>query len=152
MMAEESQSGKWALAPIPKMNAEGATHYSNQGGSSWFVLNDSPNSEIAADFLAKTFGSSTELYNTLLKEKSIIGTFLPATDVEAYEETSEFFSNQQVNKLLGDWMTKIPAVDTGAFSAEAQNSLVSVTPAILEGGDLAENLATAEEQFKQSIQ
>ena len=72
--------------------------------------------------------------------------------MEAYEETSEFFSNQQVNKLLGDWMTKIPAVDTGAFSVEAQNSLVSVTPAILEGGDLAENLATAEEQFKQSIQ
>ena len=134
------------------MNVEGATHYSNQGGSSWFVLNDSANSEIAADFLAKTFGSSTELYNTLLKEKSIIGTFLPATDVEAYEETSEFFSNQQVNKLLGDWMTKIPAVDTGAFSAEAQNSLVSVTPSILEGEDLKENLATAEEQFEQSIQ
>ncbi|MDU6437346.1 MAG: ABC transporter substrate-binding protein [Lachnospiraceae bacterium] len=152
LMAEESQSGKWALAPIPKMNVEGATHYSNQGGSSWFVLNDSANSEIAADFLAKTFGSSTELYNTLLKEKSIIGTFLPATDVEAYEETSEFFSNQQVNKLLGDWMTKIPAVDTGAFSAEAQNSLVSVTPSILEGEDLKENLATAEEQFEQSIQ
>ena len=152
IIQSEDQSGKWKIAPVPKMSTEGATHYSNQGGSSWFVLKNSKNSELAADFLSKTFGGSTELYNTLLSEKSIIGTYLPASDVEAYDQEFEFFGGQQVNKLLADWMSKIPAVDTGAFSAEAQSALLGVTPSILEGGDLTENLQDAEQQFEQSIQ
>ncbi len=152
IIAEPEQSGKWAVAPIPKMSVEGATKASNQGGSSWFVLNNSKNAEKAADFLAKTFGGSTELYNTLLGEKNIIGTYLPASDVEAYNAKDEFYGGQEVNKLLADWMAQIPAVNTGAFSAEAQAALTAVMPQYLAGGDMAECLEEAAAQFEQSIQ
>ena len=69
------------MAPIPKMSTEGATHYSNQGGSSWFVLKNSKNAEAAAKFLAETFGGSAELYDSLMKSNNIIGTYLPASDM-----------------------------------------------------------------------
>ncbi len=152
IMAQADQSGKWAAAPVPMLSTEGATQYSNQGGSSWFVLQNSANSELAADFLSKTFGESTELYNTLLREKSIIGTYLPASDVEAYSEGSEFFGGQKLNQELAAWMEKIPAVDTGAFSAEAQSALTAVTPNILAGSELEAELKSAEEQFEQTVQ
>ena len=152
ILAAEDQSGKWAVAPIPKMSTEGATHYSNQGGSSWFVLADSPNAEVAADFLAKTFGSSTDLYNTLLAGKNIMGTYLPASDAEAYDAEDEFYGGQKVNADLANWLSQIPAVNTGAFSAEAQAALLAVTPNYLSGGDLDECLAEAATQFEQSIQ
>ena len=152
ILAAEDQSGKWAVAPIPKMSTEGATHYSNQGGSSWFVLADSPNAEVAADFLAKAFGSSTDLYNTLLAGKNIMGTYLPASDAEAYDAEDEFYGGQKVNADLANWLSQIPAVNTGAFSAEAQAALLAVTPNYLSGGDLDECLAEAATQFEQSIQ
>lgn len=151
ILAADDQSGKWAVAPIPKMDADEATQYSNQGGSSWFVLKNSKNSDLAADFLAKTFGESKDLYNTLLENKSIIGTYLPAADVAGYDQKSDFFGGQQVNKTLADWMSKIPAVDTGAFSAEAQAALTAVTPGILSGSDLNTSLKDAEKQFEQSV-
>lgn len=148
----EDQSGKWAVAPIPTMSVEGATNRSNQGGSSWFVLKNSANAEAAAQFLANTFAGSTDLYNTLLEGANIMGTYLPASDVEAYNIEDEFYGGQQVNKDLATWMSEIPAVDTGAFSAEAQSALLAVTPQILEGEDLASCLEEAETQFTQLTQ
>ena len=151
-MAGEDQSGKWKMAPIPKMSTEGATHYSNQGGSSWFVLKNSKNAEAAAKFLGKTFGGSVEMYDSLMKSNNIIGTYLPASDCEAVEAASDFFSGQQINKTLVEWEALIPSVNTGAFSAEAQSALLAVTPNILNGSDLDTELAAAEEQFNQTIQ
>lgn len=152
IMAAEDQSGKWAVAPIPAMSVAGATQYSNQGGSSWYVLNHSKNADAAAEFLANTFAGNTELYNTLLSANNIVGTYLPASEVAAYSEPSEYYGGQTVNADLADWLSKIPAVDTGAFSAEAQAALLAVTPEYLAGGDLNTCLETAAKQFEQSIQ
>lgn len=152
IIQQEDQSGKWAVAPVPTMSTEGATHYSNQGGSSWFVLKDAENADLAADFLAKTFGGNKDLYNTMLSEKNILGSYLPAADVEAYDMKNEFYGGQQVNKDFAAWVEEIPAVNTGAFSAEAQAALLAVTPQYLAGGDLDTCLEQAEGQFEQSIQ
>lgn len=148
----KDQSGKWGVAPIPKLNAEGATNRSNQGGSSWFVLNDGSNSKLATDFMKKTFAGSTELYDTLLKEKNIIGTYLPASDSKAYDEPQEFYGGQKLNRDFSNWLSEVPEVDTGAYSTEAQAALLAVTPNILKGEDLDKCLKEAEEQFNQSIQ
>lgn len=147
---EQSQSGKWAVAPVPKMSTPDAVQYSNQGGSSWFVLKNAKNADLATDFLKKTFGENKDLYNTLLKEKNILGTYIPASDVDGYEQASEFFGGQKVNKLLSEWLEKIPAVDTGAYTAEAMAALLSVTPDILSGADLTEAFDKASEQFEQA--
>lgn len=152
IMAAEDQSGKWAVAPVPKLSTEGATNKSNQGGSSWYVLNNAKNAEVAADFLAKTFAGSTELYNTLLKSSNIVGTYLPAASVDAYKEPSKYYGGQTLNADLASWLKEIPAVDTGAFSAEAQAALLAITPEYLAGGNLDDCLKNASEQFNQSVQ
>lgn len=152
IMAAEDQSGKWAVAPIPKLSIEGAANCSNQGGSSWFVLNNGKNADLAADFLAKTFAGDKELYNTLLEQKNIIGTYLPASIVPAYGIEHPFYGGQKVNDDLAAWLEQVPVVNTGAFTAEAQAALTAVTPKILEGADLDECLKEAAAQFEQSIQ
>lgn len=152
IMGGADQSGKWKMAPVPKLSVEGATQYSNQGGSSWFVLKNAKNAEAAAKFMANTFGGSTELYNSLLESNNIIGTYLPASEVDALNAESEFFSGQQINKTLVDWEALIPAVNTGAFSAEAQSALLAVTPNILNGSDLDTELEAAAAQFDSMIQ
>lgn len=152
IMAAADQSGKWAVAPVPKLNATGATNKSNQGGSSFYVLSNGKNADVAADFLAKTFGGSTELYDTLLASKNIVGTYLPAASVAAYETEHEFYGGQKVNADLAAWLSEIPPVNTGAFSSEAQAALTAVTPAFLAGDDLEKCLQEATAQFEQSIQ
>jgi len=152
IMNNPEHSGKWALAPIPKMNIPGAVKYSNQGGSSWFILSKAPQRKAAESFMAKTFGNSVELYDTLLRGKTILGTYLPGMKASAFNEGSPFYAGQKVNMELADWASKIPAVNTGAFSAEAQASLVSITPRLLGGADYVQLMKEAESQFKQKIQ
>lgn len=152
IMASEDQAGKWAVAPLPKLSTEGATQYSNQGGSSWFILAGSEHADVAADFFAQTFGKSTDLYNTMLEQKNIIGTFLPASDVPAYSSAHAFYGGQMVNADFSSWLAEIPAINTGAFSIEAQNALLGVTPDILGGADLDACLESAAVQYDQSIQ
>lgn len=149
--AAEDQSGKWAVAPVPKLSVDGATNKSNQGGSSWYVLQKGKNSEAAAKFLANTFAGNTELYNTLL-ESNIMGTYLPASAVAAYDTEDAFYGGQKINADFAAWVAEIPAVDIGAFSSEAQAALIAVTPAILKGEDLDTCLAEAAKQFEQTIQ
>lgn len=151
--AGTDQSGKWKLAPIPVLSGiEGATNRSNQGGSSIFVLANGAHAEEAAQFLADSFGANTELYNTLAKDANIMGTYLPASGVEAYSTPDEFFSGQQINVTLAGWIPEIPAINPGAYSAEAQAALLAVTPDILSGSDLETALSAAETQFNASVQ
>ncbi len=150
--AAADQSGLWKVAPVPKLSIEGATNKSNQGGSSWFVLAKGKNADVAADFMAKTFGGSTELYNTLVEQKNIMATYLPASNVPAYDVEDEFFSGTKINKTLAEWIGQIPVVESGVYTAEAQSALLAVTPDIIAGSDLDKCLKQAEEQFSQMIQ
>ena len=150
--AAKDQSGKWGVAPIPKLNVEGATNRSNQGGSSWFVLNGSNNSKLATKFIKTTFGENKELYETLLKEKNIMGTYLPAANSDAYEVEDKFNGGQKVNHDLSVWLSEVPEVNTGAYTAEAQAALLGVSPEIYKGHDLTDSLKEAEKQFDQSIE
>jgi len=150
--AAADQSGKWKVAPIPTLDGvQGSTNKSNQGGSSWYVLKNSANSKLAVDFLAKTFAGNKDLYNTLLKKANIMGTYLPASGVSAYDEEDAFFSNQKVNSILAGWIPDIPVVNTGAYTSEAQAALLAVTPDILAGKDQTVCLQNAEKQFDQTI-
>ena len=150
--AATDQSGLWKVAPLPTLSTKGAGNKSNQGGSSWYVLANGKNADVAADFLAKTFGGSTELYNTLATKANIMGTYLPASTVEAYSAEDAFFSNQKVNEILASWISEIPTVNTGAYTNEAQAALLAVTPDLLAGKDFKECMSQATEQFNQSVQ
>ena len=81
IMKGEGQDGLWRVAKIPRLDSTpNATNASNLGGGSWYILNGVENSDIALDFLKTTFGENKELYNRLLDEKGIVGTYLPSPE------------------------------------------------------------------------
>ncbi|MGL6105579.1 ABC transporter substrate-binding protein [Romboutsia sp.] len=120
------QSGKWALAPVPKLSTVDSVNASNLGGSSWYVLGGKDNKDAAIDFLNKTFGSDNDFYQTILTDIGAIGTYMPAQSGTSYEKESAFFSNQKVYKDFSKWMTEVPEVNYGVYAAEADKALNSV--------------------------
>lgn len=152
VMAEESQSGLWTVAPVPKMNTGGAVAASNLGGSSWYVLSDSPNKDIAVDFLNKVFASDEDFYQTILADIGAVGTYLPGTTGEAYSKNSEFFGGQAIYTDFANWMSEIPSVNYGMYTYEADSVIMGEFINILQGVDIDKALSNAEEQIKQQIQ
>ncbi|HON03900.1 MAG TPA: sugar ABC transporter substrate-binding protein [Fervidobacterium sp.] len=146
--AEKSQSGKWGLAPIPRMNIKGAVNASNLGGSSWYVLQNSKNKDVAIDFLKKIYARDSSFYQKILVDRGAVGTWLPAQNGSAYKAKDPFFGNQSIYALFSDWMKKIPSVDYGMFTYEADAAIMAVMPDVYSGKiSIDEALKRAEEQF-----
>lgn len=129
--AEASQSGKWAVVPIPRLKeTAGSVNASNSGGSSWYVMNVD-GKDTAADFMASTFGSDKDLYQEMLDKIGIIGTLKSAAEGSAYDKADEFFGGQKVYADFAKWTTEVPKVNFGLhtyaiediLSAEVQNYL-----------------------------
>ncbi|WP_226577732.1 ABC transporter substrate-binding protein [Halobacillus litoralis] len=150
VMAEESQAGKWAVAPIPRLDTEGAVNASNLGGSSFYVL-DIPGKEKAAEFLGQTFGGSNEFYQELVTDVGAIGTYTPATEGEAYQKESEFFSGQQLISDFSTWTEEIPNVDYGTHTYAIEDILVAEMQNYLNGKELDQVLADAQAQAEAQL-
>lgn len=148
---ESSQSGQWAVAPIPKLpNHPKSVNASNLGGSSWYVLNI-PGKETAADFLAETFGSDVEMYQQLFKEVGAIGTYTPAAGGEAYKQKDKFFGGQNIAADFASWTEKIPRVNYGMHTYAIEDILVVEMQNYLNGKDLDKALSDAQAQAESQI-
>ncbi len=146
--AEKSQSGKWAVTSVPRMNIKGAVNASNLGGSSWYVLQNSKNKDVAIDFLKKIYARDSSFYQKILVDRGAVGTWLPAQNGSAYKAKDPFFGNQSIYTLLSGWMKKIPSVDYGMFTYEADAAIMAVMPDVYNGKiSIDEALKRAEEQF-----
>ncbi|SFM19770.1 lactose-binding protein [Gracilibacillus orientalis] len=149
--AEESQAGQWRVAPTPRLDMEGAVNASNQGGSSFYVLNID-GKEKAAEFLGGTFGSNVDFYQDLVQEVGALGTYIPASEGDAYQFENEFFNNQQVVHDFSQWMEEIPQVDYGMNTYGIEDILSAEIQQYLDGKSLEDVLsdsqAQAENQFK----
>ncbi|MFC4403021.1 ABC transporter substrate-binding protein [Gracilibacillus xinjiangensis] len=143
--AEESQAGLWAVAPTPRLDMEGAVNASNQGGSSWYVLNVD-GKEAAAEFLGNTFGSNSDFYQSLLTDVGAIGTYTPASEGDAYQYENEFFGGQQVIYEISQWMEEIPQVDYGMNTYGIEDILSAEIQQYLSGKSLEDVLADAQAQ------
>ncbi|MFA9396715.1 MAG: ABC transporter substrate-binding protein [Clostridiaceae bacterium] len=152
VMAEQSQSGNWRIAPTPRMDIEGSVNASNLGGSSWYILNGTPGQEIAKDFIADTFAGSKELYENILTNNGISSMYSPAFDSSAYQESQEFFGGQKTNSDLGEWTKNVQAVNFGEYTWEADAIISSAMVQVLDGESIDPVLEDAEEQFNTQIQ
>lgn len=145
IMLEESQAENWAIAPIPRQSIEGSVNASNSGGSSLFVL-DIEGNELAADFLASTFGSNVELYQDLITEIGAIGAYELAAEGDAYEIESEFYGGQQIFEDFAEWTQEVPQVEFGSRTYEIEDILAVALQDYLAGDDLDDVLENAQEQ------
>ena len=142
----EDQSGNWGLTDMPAIpDAESATNYSNQGGSTWAITTNCKNTELAEDFLAKTFAGSVELYDTILPRSGALATWLPASESEVYNEPQEFFGGQAIYKQISDFASKTPTVNLGVYYTEANTALATAVANVSGGADIDSELETAQQ-------
>lgn len=150
--AAKDQSGKWAAAPLPRLeNVDNATNYSNIGGAGWYVLDKVGNSDLAAEFLSKTFASDTALLNDLVSEINLVSTFNKASETENYAKKNEYFSNQEIFKDFAEWTTKVPAVNYGLYTYTIEDLLTESVQAIMNGADIDETLKNAQATAESAV-
>lgn len=151
--SKPEQSGKWGVAPTPKLaGVDGATHYSNEGGSSWYVLSSGPGKDAAVDFLKTIWAGDKDFYQKILVGQGAVGTWLAARDGDAYKSSDPFFGGQPVWANFSDWLAKIPGVDYGTFTAEVDAAVVAQLPAIAKGGSVDDALKAINDQAQQQMQ
>ncbi|WP_312645406.1 extracellular solute-binding protein [Hydrogenoanaerobacterium sp.] len=151
--AEASQSGQWRVAPIPRLSkTANSVNASNLGGSSWYVLDKVPGGDTAVDFLAKTFGSDTEFYQTLLTNVGAIGTYTPAQSGAAYDTSVEFFGGQKIYKDISSWTSKIPSVNYGLHTYAFEDIMKAEMQNVMSGTPVQTALANAQKQAEAQIQ
>ena len=140
----QDQSGKWAITDLPKIDGlSGATNYSANGGSSWAV-SATANVELAQDFLAKTFGGSAELFDTILPSSGAVATWIPAGDSPVYQEPQEFFGGQKVFADVVEYGTKVPTNNTGAYYYEGRDAVSAAITKVLSGTPMDQALSEAQ--------
>ena len=144
IMAVPEFSGKWALTNMPKMpGIEGATNYSNNGGSSWALVNGT-DLALALDFM-KMY-RNVDFYNTILPSTSAIGTWAGAKEGSNYAAANEYYNDAIFAKIV-EYTAHVPANQTGAYYYDARTALGTATTNYMLGGDLMAELESAESEI-----
>ena len=152
IQAAEDQAGKWAIAATPRMGSDPkSVNTSNSGGSSWYVLDKVGNSDLAADFLSKTFASSDDLMNDLVPAINLVSTLKSASASANYSTPSEFFGGQEIFKDFAKWTEEIPGVNYGLHTYALENIMSEGMQAIVAGGDIDQALNNTQAQAEASV-
>jgi lactose/L-arabinose transport system substrate-binding protein len=150
--AQADQSGKWGVAPIPKLNVEGASHASNLGGSSWYVLESSAEKDEAIDFLNEVYAKDSDFYQKILVNQGAVGSLLSARSGPAYSEKDAFFGGEPVWQNFSDWLAKVPAVNYGIFTNEVDTAVTAHLPDLAKGANVDDVLKAIQSQAEGQIQ
>ena len=143
IMGVPDQAGKWALTNMPSMpGVEGATHYSNNGGSSWAIV-QGKDYDLAVDFM-KMF-QNVDVLNAILPETAAIATYAPAKDGPAYTAPNEYYNGEAIYATILEYTGYVPANNTGAYYYDARDALGTAVTNYLNGGDLESELQMAED-------
>lgn len=135
IIGSKDQSGKWAVASIPRLGAvPNSVNASNIGGSSWYVLNKVGDSDLAADFMAKTFGSSADLMNTLAEKINLTSTLKASSTTANYQKPVEFYGSQKVLQDFSKWTSQIPSVNYGLYTYTIEDLLTGTVQSIVKNG------------------
>ncbi|MBU3160690.1 ABC transporter substrate-binding protein [Clostridium frigoris] len=147
------QNGKWAVASIPRLEAvKTSVNASNIGGSSWYVLDKVGDSELASDFLAKTFGSNKELMNTLAQKINLISTLKSSSTTANYQKPVEFYGGQKTALDLSKWSTQIPTVNFGLYTYSIEDILTGTVQSIVKSGaNIDTALKDAQKQAESAV-
>lgn len=145
LMGTEDQKGLWEITNLPKVDGvDTATNYANNGGSSWYITSNCKNVELAMDFLASTFGSSTDFYDAILPETGAVACYLPAGESTVYNEPNAFFNDQPIFATIVEYSSHIPAFKSTPYHYEAREAVNTAIVNIVNGTDKAAALDEAQ--------
>ncbi len=143
IMSLEDQAGKWDITNMPKLvNAAGATNYSNNGGSSWAIINGK-DVDLALDFMQAY--SNVDFYNTILPTTSAVACYTPAKEAPAYTAPSEFFNGTPIFRTIVEFGAQVPSNITGTYYYDARDALSTALTNVINGADLDSELSSAED-------
>lgn len=153
LLGIEDQAGKWEITTMPTVDGvDTATAYANNGGSSWYITAGCDNVDLAKDFLASTFGSSTEFYDSILPVTGAIACYLPTSESEVYTAPQAFFNDQPIFATIVEYSSHIPQFTSTPYHYEARECINTAVVNIVNGSDKAQALKEAQEtlEFKMS--
>lgn len=137
----EDQSGKWAVAAIPRMRENpDSVNASSVGGAGWYVLKNVGHEENAKKFLKETFASNVDLMNQLAKDINLVSTLKAASAAENYEQGVDFYGGQQIFQDFMKWTEQVPSVNYGEDTYAIENLMTEALQAILAGADMDSTL------------
>ena len=146
LMATEDQKGLWQITTMPKVDdVDTATNYANNGGSSWYITSNCKNVELAEDFLASTFGSSTDFYDAILPASGAISCYLPAGESKVYNEPNEFFGGQPIFSTIVEYSSHIPEFTKTPYHYEARECVNTAVVNIVNGTSVEDALQEAQD-------
>ena len=148
----EDQSGKWAVAPFPKMasNSE-SVNAASIGGAGWYVLKNVGNTETALDFLGKTFASNVDLMNELAEDITLVSTLNKASEAPNYSKPNEFFGGQEVFADLAKWTGEVPSVNYGMHTYAIEDIITEAVQEVVGGADIDSTLKTFQGQIESAV-
>lgn len=148
----EDQSGKWAVAAMPRMaeNAD-SVNASSIGGAGWYVLKNVGNEDAAKDFLKETFASSVDLMNQLAEDINLVSTLKAASEAENYNKGVDFYSGQEIFKDLSAWTDDVPSVNYGDSTYAIEDMMTEAVQAIVNGADMDKTLADYQSQIEAAV-
>ena len=137
----EDQSGKWAVAAIPRMSENpDSVNASSVGGAGWYVLKNVGHEENAKKFLKETFASNVDMMNQLAKDINLVSTLKAASAAENYEQGVDFYGGQQIFQDFMKWTEQVPSVNYGEDTYAIENLMTEALQAILAGADMDSTL------------
>ena len=148
----EDQSGKWAIAPFPKMASNSkSVNASSIGGAGWYVLKNVGNTDMAKDFLGKTFASNADLMNDLADSITLVSTLNKAAQASNYSKPNEFFGGQEIFADFADWTSKVPSVNYGLHTYAIEDIMTEAVQAIVNGADVDSTLKSFQSQIESAV-
>lgn len=148
----EDQSGKWAIAPFPRLDGvENSKNATSIGGGGWYVIKGVAGSEQAIDFLGKTFASSETLMDQLATDIALVSTLKAAAETETYKQPVEFFSNEPIFENFSKWANEVQPVNYGLHTYTIEDILAEAVQSYVHGGDLNEALEQAQQQAEGAV-
>ena len=139
-------SGKWELTTMPTLS--GAEGYAGNGGSSLYVTGNCADVDLAKDFLAKTFGSNTTVYDNALLDGGVISTYAPAGETDVYNTPDEYFNGQAIYATIVEMGTHIPVIEQSDYHYSMRTVLGNALTNVINGADLMTELEAAETQLR----
>lgn len=135
IMESSEQNGLWRVASIPVIEEnEHSVSASNVGGSAWYILKNSKESQAATDFMIEMFAENNAFLDDLVSEIGVVLSLKDSSVLANYNASSSFFGNQKVTRFLTEKAAMVHTVNYGSKTYEIEAILESeLQNALLDG-------------------
>lgn len=140
-----ANSGKWEITTLPTL--KGGDGYASNGGSSLYITSNCKKTDLAVDFLSKTFGAgSTETYDAALKNGGVITCSTKAGKSDVYQQGVAYFNNQPIYAQIVEMGTHVKVVEQSDYHYDARTQVAAAIQNIINGADTKSALQDAQDQ------